>query len=49
VRLIDSGAAVIVTYELTQPDGHRGRNTEVLTFTGDQLSSAEVYFGWTLD
>lgn len=49
VRMIDSGDEVIVTYELTQPDGHRGRNTEVLTFTGDQISAAEVYFGWNLE
>ena len=46
VRLIESGDEVIVTYERTRPDGGRGRNTEVLTFRGDQIARAEVYFGW---
>jgi ketosteroid isomerase-like protein len=49
VRLIESGDEVIVTYELTKEDGHRFRNTEVLTFRGDKLAKAEVYFGWDLD
>jgi hypothetical protein len=34
---------------MTQPDGRRGRNTEVLTFRGEQILRAEVYFGWSLD
>jgi ketosteroid isomerase-like protein len=46
VRLVESGDEVIVTYERTRPDGGRGRNTEVLTFNGDQIARAEVYFGW---
>lgn len=49
VRLIESGDEVVVTYELTRDDGGRGRNTEVLTFRGDQVCRAEVYFGWELD
>ena len=49
VRLIESGDEVIVTYESTQPNGARGRNTEVLTFAGDRIRRAEVYFGWTID
>lgn len=48
VRLIESGDEVIVTYELKRPDGSGGRNTEVLTFDGDRISKAEVYFGWDL-
>ncbi|HWD64232.1 MAG TPA: nuclear transport factor 2 family protein [Solirubrobacteraceae bacterium] len=48
VRLIESGDEVLVTYEMTTPDGGRGRNTEVLTFKGDQICAAEVYFGWNL-
>lgn len=48
VRLIEAGPEVIVTYEMTRADGGRGRNTEVLTFEGDQLVRAEVYFGWDL-
>jgi hypothetical protein len=49
VRLIQVGDEVIVTYEMTRPDGGRGRNTEVLTFDGDRIARAEVYFGWNLD
>jgi hypothetical protein len=46
VRLREAGDEVIVTYERTRADGGRGRNTEVLTFAGDQVARAEVYFGW---
>jgi hypothetical protein len=38
-----------VTYESTKTDGRRFRNTEVLTFAGDRLAKAEVYFGWDLE
>jgi hypothetical protein len=48
VRLIASSDQVIVTYELIQPDGGRGRNTEILTFEGDRVREAEVYFGWNI-
>ena len=48
-RLIEAGDEVVVTYESTKTDGRRFRNTEVLTFTGDKISKAEVYFGWDLD
>ena len=48
VRLIESGDEVIVTYELTKSDGGKGRNTEILTFRGDLVCRAEVYFGWDL-
>jgi hypothetical protein len=47
-RLIQSGGEVIVTYKLTKADGSAGVNTEVLSFEGDQLRRAEVYFGWDL-
>lgn len=49
VRLIQAGDEVIVTYESKQPDGAKGRNTEILTFEGDKVSRAEVYFGWQVD
>jgi ketosteroid isomerase-like protein len=49
VRVVQSGDEVIVTYEMTRADGGRGRNTEILTFRGDRISGAEVYFGWNLD
>lgn len=48
VRLVEAGNEVIVTYEMTKADGGRGRNTEILTFNGDQIVAAEVYFGWNL-
>jgi ketosteroid isomerase-like protein len=49
VRMIESGDEVVVTYDCTRTDGTRFRNTEVLTFTGAQISRVEVYFGWNLD
>jgi ketosteroid isomerase-like protein len=48
VRLIEHGDEVVVTYEATRTDGSKFRNTEVLTFRGDQICRAEVYFGWDL-
>jgi hypothetical protein len=48
VRLVEIGDEVIVTYEMTRRDGGRGRNTEILTFDGDRITGAEVYFGWNL-
>src|ERR671924_1128745 len=44
VRLVEGGDEVIVTYEMTKPDGGRGRNTEILTFSGGELAEVEVYF-----
>jgi ketosteroid isomerase-like protein len=48
-RLIESGDEVVVTYESTKTDGKKFRNTEVLTFKGEKIRRAEVYFGWDLD
>ena len=48
VRLIEDGEEVVVTYEATRKDGTRFRNTEVLTFDGERIVRAEVYFGWDL-
>lgn len=48
-RLLCVGDEVIVTYEMTARDGRRGRNTEVLTFRGDEICRAEVYFGWNVE
>jgi ketosteroid isomerase-like protein len=48
-RLAEVGDEVVVTYEATRTDGTRFRNTEVLTFEGDQVTRAEVYFGWDLE
>jgi ketosteroid isomerase-like protein len=49
IRLAEHGDEVIVTYEAEKTDGRRFRNTEVLTFRGDRIIGAEVYFGWNLD
>ena len=48
IRLFEHGDEVIVTYESTKSDGNRFRNTEILTFSGDQIVLVEVYFGWNL-
>ena len=48
-RLVEAGDEVVVTYEATRTDGSRFRNTEVLTFEGDKIRRAEVYFGWDLE
>jgi ketosteroid isomerase-like protein len=48
-RLVESGDEVVVTYEATKTDGKRFRNTEVLTFDGERICKAEVYFGWNLE
>jgi ketosteroid isomerase-like protein len=49
IRLVEAGDEVLVTYESTKIDGSRFRNTEVLTFRGDKICKAEVYFGWNLE
>jgi len=46
LRLIRIGDDVLVTYEMTGADGRKGRNTEILTFRGNQICRVEVYFGW---
>jgi ketosteroid isomerase-like protein len=48
LRLFEHGDEVVVTYEATRTDGTRFRNTEILTFDGDRICRAEVYFGWEL-
>ncbi len=48
-RLVPIGDEVFVTYESTKTDGKRFRNTEVLTFDGEKICKAEVYFGWDLE
>lgn len=48
-RLIEVDDEVVVSYECTKTDGHRFRNTEILTLQGEKISRVEVYFGWDLD
>jgi hypothetical protein len=47
-RLAEVGDEVLITYEATRADGSRFRNTEVMTFRGEQVCRVEVYFGWDL-
>ena len=48
VRLVANEDDVFVTYEGRTTDGHRFRNTEVLTIRRSKIVSVEVYFGWSL-
>lgn len=50
-RLVEIGRdEVLVTYESTKTDGRRFRNTEILTFDGDdRIRRVEVYFGWNIE
>lgn len=48
IHLVQSGAQVFVTYEARGADGHRFRNTEIVTVRGAQIMEVEVYFGWDL-
>ncbi len=46
VRVIEDGDEVVVTYEGTNNNGAKFRNTEVLTIRDGRIVEAEVYFGW---
>jgi ketosteroid isomerase-like protein len=48
IHIVPSDDRVFVTYVATNTDGHRFRNTEVLTVREGKLVDAEVYFGWTV-
>ena len=48
IHLVAHESKVFVTYEGTSTAGHRFRNTEILTVSGQQITEAEVYFGWSL-
>ena len=48
-RLLEAGDEVVVTYECTQTDGRRFRNTEIFGFEGDRIRRVEVYFGWDVE
>ena len=47
--LAERGSEVVVRYLLELTDGSRFRNMETLRFTGDRISSADVYFGRTIE
>ncbi len=42
-RLIEVGDEIIATYESTKTDGHRFRNTEVLTFRGEDMQGRGIF------
>lgn len=48
IRLVVDGSVVFVTYEGSNVDGSRFRNTEILTVREQQIVEAEVYFGWSV-
>jgi ketosteroid isomerase-like protein len=48
VHLVRDGFRVFVTYEGHDLDGHRFRNTEIVTVFDGRIVNVEVYFGWSL-
>ena len=48
INVVPHGEKVLVTYEATNVDGQRFRNTELLTIRGQKITQAEVYFGWSI-
>jgi hypothetical protein len=46
LRLIQPDEEVVVTYEITKPNGDKRRNTEIVRIKDDKIVSVEVYFGW---
>ncbi len=48
LRLIEHDDEVVATYEMTKPNGEKGRNTEILRIKDNKILSVEVYFGWDL-
>jgi hypothetical protein len=48
INLVAGGDLVFVTYEGSNVDGGRFRNTEILTIRGQKIVQAEVYFGWSI-
>jgi ketosteroid isomerase-like protein len=48
IHLVPTGDKVFVAYEGSSTDGHRFRNTEILTVREGKVTDAEVYFGWSI-
>jgi ketosteroid isomerase-like protein len=48
MNLVTDGDRVFVTYEGRNTNGHRFRNTEILTIRDTQIVDVEVYFGWSV-
>ena len=48
IHVVPHEDKVFVTYEGSNVDGGRFRNTEILTLRGQKVIEAEVYFGWSI-
>src|SRR5262245_13429779 len=48
VNLVADADRVFVTYEGKSTNGHRFRNTEIMTIRDGRITDVEVYFGWSL-
>ena len=48
INLVTDADRVFVTYEGRNTNGHRFRNTEILTIRDAHIVDVEVYFGWSL-
>src|SRR5262245_53109048 len=48
IHMVPTIDQVFVTYVGTNSDGHRFRNTELLTIHREQVVDTEVYFGWSV-
>jgi ketosteroid isomerase-like protein len=48
INLVTDADRVFVTYEGRNTNGHRFRNTEILTIRDQHIVDVEVYFGWSL-
>jgi hypothetical protein len=48
VNLVPDNDRVFVTYVGCDLNGHRFRNTEIITVRGKQIVDVEVYFGWSI-
>lgn len=46
-RIIEHENEIVVTYEVPEDDGSKGRNTEIFTMEQGKVRRVEVYFGWT--
>lgn len=48
IHLVTYADRVFVTYEGQNTDGHRFRNTEILTIREQHIVDVEVHFGWSV-
>jgi ketosteroid isomerase-like protein len=48
INLVTDADRVFVTYEGRNTNGHRFRNTEILTIRNNHIVEVEVYFGWSV-